>query len=134
MDQNQRKKEAVKKGIEKKKNQETACIEKRVVLLKSIHSERLAKEIEATLKSTHPFQSLSRTQERNGSFRMFVTYSTAKEAASALTYLRGVSCAWKGVFIALASPSKAVKKAKQKHNAKVIEELVEVRLWMLVQG
>ena len=134
MDQNQRKKDALKRGIEKKKNQEIACIEKRVVLLKSIHSEQAMKDIEKRLKAKHPFESISHSQERNGSFRMFVTYPTATMAANALSYLRSVSYLWKGIFVALASPSKAVKKAEQKHNAKVIDELVEVRVDVVSYG
>lgn len=88
MDQNQRKKDAVKKDIQRKKNQESACKEKRVILLKNVYSERASKQIEEDLKQNHPFQSLNRSLERKGSFRMFVTYSTAKEAANALNLSR----------------------------------------------
>ena len=132
MDQTQRKRDAVKKGIQKKKDQESACKEKRVILLKNVHSEKVSKQIEEQLKASHPFASISRSAERSGSFRMFVTYSTAKEAAEALTYLKGTRFARRDVFVTLASPSKAVKKADQKHNAKVIEELVEVDLVVLI--
>ena len=134
MDQNQRKKDAVKKDIQRKKNQESACKEKRVILLKNVYSERASKQIEEDLKQNHPFQSLNRSLERKGSFRMFVTYSTAKEAANALNHLKSSAFAKKGVFVTLASPSKAIKKADQKHNTKVIEELVEVSLFVSVHG
>ena len=122
-----RKKENEKKEKQKKKEKETACREKRVLLIKNIPSsmnvERLKKEID----SIHPTDNFSVMNDflQKKLKRAFVTFSRPEDAAAVLSFLKQKRFTRLGLFVTLASPSKKTVE-RVKGNSTVIDQIVRV--------